>query len=322
MEYFSQFFKLLGANPTTIMGLIFLAVVVILYKIVSTAKFTGWRGEKLSEKELIRANENGRTGISVRNAYVPEDDGKTSEIDVIYVTKKGIFVLESKNYSGWIFGDEKQQMWTQSLPNKQKQRFYNPIKQNKTHIKWLSNYLGMDIPMYSIIVFSKRCELKKVTVNDPKVHVIKRDDLYTYVTAIWDAAPQCITDEQVSEIAEKIKGLTKVSRNVKKQHVESIQERYGQTKQKTVVSPVQPQIAQATVSQPVVTQSSIEQPTIAQPSAIEVPTTQPQMQNQEKICPRCGGKLVLRKAKSGQYAGQLFYGCSNYPRCRYFEKKQ
>ena len=37
----------------------------------------------------------------------------------------------------------------------------------------------------------------------------------------------------------------------------------------------------------------------------------------ESICPRCGGHLVLRTANKGKHIGQRFYGCSNYPRCRY-----
>jgi hypothetical protein len=39
----------------------------------------------------------------------------------------------------------------------------------------------------------------------------------------------------------------------------------------------------------------------------------------EKICPRCGNKLVLRTAKRGENVGNQFYGCSNYPKCRYIE---
>lgn len=71
----------------------------------------------------------GRKGKILRNVYLPKDNGETSEIDVLYITQKGIFVFESKNYSGWIFGDEKGQYWTAMLPNRQKNRFYNPIKQ-------------------------------------------------------------------------------------------------------------------------------------------------------------------------------------------------
>ena len=48
------------------------------------------------------------------------------------------------------------------LPNQQKNRFYNPIKQNRTHIKWLQKYVGEDVPLFSIIVFSERCELKNL----------------------------------------------------------------------------------------------------------------------------------------------------------------
>ena len=41
--------------------------------------------------------------------------------------------------------------------------------------------------------------------------------------------------------------------------------------------------------------------------------------NQERMCPRCGVPLVLRKASRGKYAGREFYGCSSYPKCRYIE---
>ena len=42
----------------------------------------------------------GRDGKILRNVYVPKENGETSEIDVLYITQKGIFVIESKNYSG------------------------------------------------------------------------------------------------------------------------------------------------------------------------------------------------------------------------------
>lgn len=33
-------------------------------------------------------------------------------------------------------------------------------------------------------------------------------------------------------------------------------------------------------------------------------------------CPKCGGPMLLRKAKSGANAGQEFWGCSAFPKCR------
>ena len=76
---------------------------------------------------------------------------------------KGIYVFESKNYSGWIFGSEDQQQWTMSLNAHTKERFYNPVKQNRAHVRALAAYLGLpESAFMSFIVFSERCELKKV----------------------------------------------------------------------------------------------------------------------------------------------------------------
>lgn len=80
--------------------------------------WAGRRGEKLTERELKLVQLLGRKGNVLRNVYLPKDNGETSEVDVIFITQKGIFGFESKNYSGWIFGDEKSQKWTAMLPNK------------------------------------------------------------------------------------------------------------------------------------------------------------------------------------------------------------
>lgn len=115
----------------------------------------------------------------IHNCYLPVENGFT-EIDLLLIHETGLYVVESKNYSGWIFGDEKQKEWTQILAGgKQKNRFFNPIWQNAGHIKALRAYLRdyPDIPMFSLIVFSERCELKKVTFQSEHVFVIKRNQL-------------------------------------------------------------------------------------------------------------------------------------------------
>ena len=70
------------------------------------SEFLGSYGEKLTAKELKRVNFFGRKGKILRNVYLPKENGQTSEIDLLYITEKGIFVFESKNYSGWIFGND------------------------------------------------------------------------------------------------------------------------------------------------------------------------------------------------------------------------
>ena len=189
-------------------------------------EWLGRYGEKLTARELKWVNLFGRKGKTLRNIYIPKGNGQTSEIDLIYITQKGIFVFESKNYSGWIFGDENARYWTAMLPNRQKNRFYNPIKQNRTHMKWLRQCVGPDIPLHSIIVFSARCELKKVTVETPEIKVIKRDRTYATVRSIWEQAPDALPQEKVTELYEHLKGFTNVDPAIKNAHIENIEKNY------------------------------------------------------------------------------------------------
>lgn len=193
-------------------------------KYIFTPEWMGRRGEKLTERELKLVRFLGRDGKILRNVYIPKENGETSEIDVLYITQKGIFVIESKNYSGWVFGSEKNYQWTVSLSNGIKNKLYNPIKQNQTHMKWLQNYVGEDIPLFSIIAFSERCALK--LKGEFTVPVINRDYLYATIRNIWNKSEEKLSDEQVNELYEKLKELTKVSKEDKKKHVEDIKKKY------------------------------------------------------------------------------------------------
>lgn len=41
--------------------------------------------------------------------------GDTTQIDHIVIAETGVFVIETKNYEGWICGNEKSARWTQSI---------------------------------------------------------------------------------------------------------------------------------------------------------------------------------------------------------------
>lgn len=189
------------------------------------AEWKGRYGEKMTEWELNLVRLFGRKGYVLRNIYVPKNNGETSEIDVVFITQKGIFVIESKNYSGWIFGDEKSAYWTAMLPDKSKNRFYNPIKQNSTHIKWLGQYLQNSVPLFSVIVFSERCELKKVAVESTDVLVIKRDRLYAAIRSIWDRTADILSESMTEDIYVKLKMLTDVDQAVRAAHIDRINEK-------------------------------------------------------------------------------------------------
>jgi hypothetical protein len=76
------------------------------------------------------------------------------------VSKYGVFVIETKNMKGWIFGDENQKQWTQQI-FKEKNRFQNPLHQNYRHTKALEEILGLlSSSLTSLIAFVGDCKFK------------------------------------------------------------------------------------------------------------------------------------------------------------------
>lgn len=184
----------------------------------------GQFGEFATEYALTHHNLEGKL-VVLKNVYVPYQ-GKTAEIDLLMIHEKGIFVFESKNYSGWIFGGADQLKWTQSLPNGEKNRFYNPIRQNQTHIKALSAYLNMPVSAFlSCIVFSERCSLKLVPEDTDRVIIVRRPDMLKKLRAYLRAATVLYSADEVEQLAQKLRMLTNKSEEEKQQHIDDIQEK-------------------------------------------------------------------------------------------------
>ena len=163
------------------------------------------------------------------NVYVPKrNSAEMTELDLIYFDRTGIYVIESKNYSGWIFGNESQQQWTQTMPNKKKFKFYNPIRQNSTHIRAIQHFLGLsNEAFHSVIVFSERCQLKAIKVTSPNVHVLKREDLKRFIQKQKQSAEQIFTQGEIETMYQKLLPQMQVTEKVKKQHLQTIQQKYG-----------------------------------------------------------------------------------------------
>ncbi len=188
-------------------------------------KDAGAYGEFLCYNALKQYEKDGARFLF--NCYLPKENEETTEIDVMMISKSGIFVLESKNYSGWIFGSESQKNWTQSLPNGRtsiKNHFYNPIMQNRAHIKWLEKQVDSLVPLHCLVVFSQRCELKNITVNSGDVTVIKRDILQAVVEEIIERVGPRLDQNQIDEIYDKLYPYTQVSEDVKERHVAEIRD--------------------------------------------------------------------------------------------------
>ena len=91
---------------------------------------------------------------------LPLKDG-TTQIDHILVSRFGVFVIETKDYKGWIFGNANDAKWTKVL-FRLKFRFQNPILQNRRHVSAVHDLLDFLPPdaIKSVVVFTGRAEFK------------------------------------------------------------------------------------------------------------------------------------------------------------------
>lgn len=175
------------------------------------------------EYELGRTLEKGFPGCKLLfNVYIPKSGGENTEIDVLMITTRGLYVFESKNYSGWVFGNEDDKNWTVTLNSRVKNRFYNPIKQNAGHVKWLCKYLGVERDMVrSIVVFGERCELKKIK-SSGLVPVVQRRRA-PYVVRDFEKESDCrLTPEQQELYYQKLRGRCNLSEAERRKHIENV----------------------------------------------------------------------------------------------------
>ncbi|PIV91305.1 MAG: nuclease [Gallionellales bacterium CG17_big_fil_post_rev_8_21_14_2_50_54_146] len=191
------------------------------------AGFKGWLGEAvLSVAKKIALD--GNIYREVNNVTLRISNG-TTQIDHIIVSRYGIFVIETKNMEGWIFGTESQPKWTQSF-RKSKFQFQNPLHQNFRHIKALEEFLGLPSSMFhSIVCFvGETCSLKTALPDN-----VICGGLFGYIKAKTNVL---LPDVQVVEIVEAIKtgmrpknflGLS--TRETKQEHLASLKDRHSST---------------------------------------------------------------------------------------------
>lgn len=112
------------------------------------------------------------------NLILPSKINGSTQIDHIVASKFGIFVIESKDMGGWIFGRAHDEKWTQSFVNREKHHFQNPIRQNWGHTMTLSRIMPfIPVQIEGIVVFSDRSEFKTPLPED----VIHLSELVGYI---------------------------------------------------------------------------------------------------------------------------------------------
>ncbi|MGM0843565.1 MAG: NERD domain-containing protein [Bacillota bacterium] len=161
---------------------------------------------------------------------LPGHSGKTTQVDHIVVSPYGIFVIETKNYNGWIFGSEKSKNWTQQI-YKNKVQFQNPIHQNYGHIEAIKNILGeqVKLPYVSIIAFNTKADLKKVTITSPDIHVTYDTKIKRIIESHQDKKN---STPYAKAVYDRLKSAAIEDKEAAKSHVTQIKQNQKQVKLK------------------------------------------------------------------------------------------
>lgn len=193
----------------TVIGII--AGVIIVISVVITSCISGDRNSQNEEQERRLAGKRGEKVVTAEIKRVKRKDdylftnvkisfkGRT-ECDNIIINNFGVFIIETKNYSGSLSGNENDDKWVERKHFEEK-RVKNPIKQVRRQIDILSKYLkhnGLRAWIDGYVIF--------IHDNSPmnSKYIISLDDIDR---VIHTQGKNKLTNEQVEKISEIIKSL-------------------------------------------------------------------------------------------------------------------
>ena len=170
--------------------LMFVAFLLIIHLVFSLNHSKKSKKQKKHDEKIAKIGKDGENAVYeilsqtkskhkkiINDIVIKTKADKTSQIDHILINEAGIFVVETKNYKGLIYGSPDSYNWCQYLGN-QKFFFYSPVMQNAAHMKRLKAVLGEEYPYYSVIVFVQN-NIKKLNID----YVIDLQDLPKYINS-------------------------------------------------------------------------------------------------------------------------------------------
>ena len=258
-------------------------------------KFGEWVVARILNNRLDPANYR-----VIHNVMIPDQDGGTTQIDHVVVSPFGVFVIETKNMKGWIFGDAKSATWTQTI-YRSKHKFQNPFRQNYKHIKCLAELTGLDERhLIHVVVFIGDCNMK-TRENLPEALVTNGRELIDFIRRHQNSTLS--PDELQAAMARLNGGRIGNTYANTQSHVAHVREIVEEKDGYRATSPANPVPA-------------------SMPTPPQVETTPVNLEDMPPACPQCGAPMVLRTAARGSNAGNRFWGCSKYPQCRGIRSEQ
>lgn len=224
-----DFGAVIGNLPWATKWMLGLVVVLPLVKIVTqSARVKGMIGEGIVNT-LLWIGLTKRNYHRIKDVTLPTLDG-TTQVDHVVVSACGVFVIETKHMSGWIFGSAHQKQWTQTL-YKHSFTFQNPLHQNYAHTKALGHALGLSPHvMHSIVVFTGSSRFKTPVPEN----VLHPSQCIPYIKS---KQSEILTPDEVSIIVERIQSQRLVrGRATNTKHIEHVT---AKVKAKTAPAPAE-----------------------------------------------------------------------------------
>ncbi len=146
-----------------------------------------------------------------------ETNGRSSQIDHVVISQYGIFVIETKNYSGSVYGSENAENWTQYL-NGDDYKFRNPIKQNQSHVWAIKDTLHIaPSSIIPIVVFLNGADLRCNTTSA----VLYTGQLRNYILSHKTIA---FTFDGVERLSQRLEESRVYDHDRKQKHIRSVRQ--------------------------------------------------------------------------------------------------
>lgn len=202
--------------------LVLLAVgAAVLYFYLNSPTVIGAEGERRVNASLSRTLDE-QNYILLEDLTLPTNHG-TTQVDHIVLSRFGVFVIETKNMSGWIFGSETQARWTQVM-RRHKSQFQNPLRQNYHHVKVVQDLLGIRLDQLENLVAFVGSAVPKTAM--PANVFWDRRELSNYIASRTDVR---FTENEVRDFARILRSSALDSnKETRRAHVQHIREKTNQ----------------------------------------------------------------------------------------------
>lgn len=202
----------------------------IVGKVPSAKEMAGKLGEDAVSKAVWAACQcDGRYFKLLRNVYIKKLNGEYSEIDALLLHETGVYVFESKNLSGSIYGDMNHLQWKRYKSNGNFDYIPNPIKQNEGHIRALMEFLWVNkwqFRVFSMIVFGTRARLNHVPDGSAFTSIHEVYNLEMDLMKKMTEGKVFYNAETIDDWCKKLLPCTMLSDEEKQAHVERITKKF------------------------------------------------------------------------------------------------